>query len=138
MALDLTLPKDGITNFGELYSKLRDNFNGLWNPLVLPNWTYVVTYGTGWTPAAGFECAYMKDAYGIVHLRGRPYNGSTSYIFQLPTGYRPGHIRYYPVGIDSGSYIRILNIDTNGYVNHEPSYPAAYYHLASVSFMAGA
>jgi hypothetical protein len=89
MALDLTLPADGVTPFGTLYKTLRDNFNALNDAIGSGTWQTVSSFGTGWTATQTVK--YRKDPFGFVYLRGvlTAGAGAVMVMFTLPAGYFP-------------------------------------------------
>lgn len=43
----------------------------------------------GWVDVAGERFGYLKDAAGVVHVRGRIVSGTSATIVTLPAGFRP-------------------------------------------------
>ncbi|MCW2927413.1 MAG: hypothetical protein JWM86_1381 [Thermoleophilia bacterium] len=100
---------------------------------------YAATWGstaTGSYQQAGFR----KDRFGIVHMRGvafRGADGTASYMFTLPVGYRPSKIRSWPVA-SFGSAIGVLEVESDGRVWISTSANDNQVSLEGVSFVAGA
>jgi hypothetical protein len=53
------------------------------------NGTAVTPLAGTWTDTAGARFGYLKDAVGVVHLRGLVKGGGTTTIVTLPVGFRP-------------------------------------------------
>ena len=79
----LTTTKTSIVNaINELFNSKANKVQEAWIPPTLLN---------GWTQndfESADNVAYLKDAFGFVHLKGAVKNGTIPYIFSLPVGYR--------------------------------------------------
>lgn len=85
---DLTEPADvplDIKQLAEALDQLLPATTADWTPATLLN---------GWANGGPEVGAYLKDALGFVHLKGRFASAgvgpSGSVVFTLPAGYRPG------------------------------------------------
>jgi len=102
MAYDEDLPATGVTAFGILYGKLRDNYIGL--KAIIDSLLTLAAY-TDFTPDAVWtvngQCSFMKDPQGFVWLKGTAAKAGanlTYYEFydRLRTGYKPTQTVYFP------------------------------------------
>jgi len=81
-------------------------------------------------------CQYMKDSFGIVHVKGMVKGGSQgTAIFNLPAGYRLSKIEYFITS--SNNALGILSTGSSGNVNANVA-NTAWVSLRSVSFKAEA
>ncbi len=103
---------------------VQNEFAVTWNtPTLLNGWEDSMNALLESTPEPS---GYMKDKFGIVHLKGTIYGGicSGNTIFTLPSGYRPGYNVFLPVlasdaciGDGSGQeYFAYLMISVDGSV----------------------
>ena len=91
-------------------------------------WTNV-TYLNSWInfSTAYFSVAYMKDNFGVVHLRGYCKSGTTANPFTLPMGYRPEKSSIFPINstpsgttvtpnvvISDAGIVTLANYDVSG------------------------
>lgn len=96
MALDLTLPATGITKHGDLYTVLRENFNGLYNMGDITVDYYTPTLDSRITIDATDPVGYYVDRNSNIRLFGKcSLTTGTSQltnfvIFTFPTNHRPG------------------------------------------------
>jgi hypothetical protein len=144
MPFDLTLPKDGATTFGELYSVLRDNFNFLYDKHIQTAWNWVNSgLGTNWVIGGSGFIGYMKNPFGFVYLRGYVYASGTASttIWTLPVGYRPGYTRKficgYPYTFSGTDYRPYITINSSGVITASNEVDKAYSFDTNVSFMPG-
>jgi hypothetical protein len=84
--------------------------------------------------------AFRKDRDGRVHLRGavkRPTNTTGSYVFTLPTGYRPPFYAYFPVVSTNGSGTPtpgFIEIDVSGRIYVFVETDDRFVSLSGISF----
>jgi len=145
MALDLTLPKTGVTTFGGLYTELRANFNGINAMFTLPSWTNVASI-SGWTLTA--TVGYTMDAFGNVILEGRATAGATpaTTLFTLGSSYRPAapHARQFPaIAHYDGSPLylnsrKLVTVNYDGTVVASSPVGGDIVYFSAISFKAGA
>lgn len=98
------------------------------------------TLTNGWVNfTSGFTTAgYWKDAFGVVHLEGLVKSGtvgttfSTSAIFTLPLGYRPGAIYIFPAA--SNDAFGEIRVDTSGHVSAFPPSSSSWVDLDGITF----
>jgi hypothetical protein len=82
-----------------------------WTTLTLSNWSN--------SPGAPYATAsYLKDATGTVRLRGHVSQSSGTVIATLPSGYRPAADLAFATGSVLTGAIAILNVKTDGTINH--------------------
>jgi hypothetical protein len=87
-------------------------------------------------PTNFFPAGFAKDAFGVVHLRGLVNAGTSSAIFQLPVGYRPGKNMYFPASQASGDYAE-LAISFSGLVSRNSfTAPSGAFYLDGTTFRA--
>jgi hypothetical protein len=76
-------------------------------------------FGSGWgNYGSGYNnCSFLKDASGVVHLRGLANGTPTTQatIFTLPVGYRPVGTSIFIVGMQTSGYGRV-DVFSNGIV----------------------
>lgn len=96
-------------------------------PAFLSGW---VNYSTEYN-----SCAFRKDAFGYVHLKGLIKNGTIGYaIFTLPSGYRPAKRYLLTTSTNPNAYAR-LDIQVTG--NVDPITGSnSYYSLDGIIFKA--
>lgn len=86
------------------------------------------------------SAAFRKDRDGRVHLRGavkRPTNTTGSYVFTLPTGYRPPFYAYFPVVSTNGSGTPtpgFIEIDVSGRIYVFVETDDRFVSLSGISF----
>lgn len=98
----------------------------VFNPLAIPTqepWQ-TPTLLNGWTNYGTFlnAAGYWKDSFGVVHLRGVIRNGTSgSFIFVLPSGYRPPIRELLPsISTSSGGIFTLARVDilSTGEIQH--------------------
>jgi len=109
MAFDGTLPATGVTAFGILYGKLRDNFVDLEARIAalkaVPTWVELVPASPF---SVGISCYYGIDGLGDVVLIGSVYannrtltlNQEITIYDRLREGYRPTTERNFPANLN--------------------------------------
>ena len=117
---------------------IADGFGGPaieWQPVVLlSNWKVATGGYAGDTFATP---GYYKDANGVVHFRGRLHSGAAaSYtpILELPEGYRPQGILYFPVVTGSG--VGSVMIMPHGQIRIANGVSKVALHLDSIHYRA--
>jgi len=97
---------------------------------------YPVTFGTGWAnyDAVNFQCEYLKDSMGFVHLRGlaQRTSGSGATITTLPSGCRPLDT-HHTIALSAGAACEV-DIDASGNVVLYGGTPTDYVSLDNVVF----
>ena len=101
-----------------------------------PTWTEVSSFTNSWVNLGGnfSTCAYLKDGFGFVHLKGIVKDGTIpNSIFTLPTGYRPAKDSNYSV--PSNLAFGVCQVKSDGTV-----LPAAgdnaWFSLDGITFLA--
>lgn len=84
-------------------------------------------FGVNWT-----SCAFFKDPFGVVHLKGVVVGTTLSNVFTLPVGYRPPKNCAYAVSA-SGGFGELL-IFSNGNVAPDAGTVTTYLTLDGISF----
>lgn len=98
-----------------------------WNTPALQNgW---VTYSATFNPPG-----YMKDANGIVHLRGMIRSGTSSTLFTLPPGYRPAYRQLFATETNPNVNARV-DVYANGAVTSS-GYDSGWLSLDGLTFEA--
>lgn len=120
----------GVGNDGQAYAGLQALVKTNDTRLAAPEAWHVVgaagEIGFANNYAAGGSVAsYMKDPYGIVHMKGALFAtvATAMNAFTLPVGYRPNTDRSFPVNYWNGSrQVGLINVRANG--NIEPTGPS--------------
>lgn len=100
-------------NTYELNGLIDTNLYPIQRSLALPPPINAVL-GTGWSLRAGNFLTYYKDAFGVVHIRGRvDRNGGTPLITTLPVGYRP-LVKFESSAQMGAQSITYLDMETDG------------------------
>ena len=108
-----------------------------WRPVVLLNNWKVATGGYAGDTFA--TPGYYKDANGIVHFRGRVHSGvAASYtpLLDLPEGYRPEGILYFPVVTAGAAGTGSVMIMPHGQIRIANGVSKVALHLDSIHYRA--
>jgi hypothetical protein len=119
-----------IVNSTQLDLKANKAQEAWIEPTLLNGW---VNFGSGNAIAN-----YMKDEFGVVHLRGLIKSGTTTagtVLLTLPLGYRPLLNTYFIVA-DGNGFARLF-IGANGNVGIENDATNTYLSLNQISFKVG-
>lgn len=112
----------------DLTPEIRGPFRSAWVALVRALSSFVEAFtevGSGggtpnfqnsWTNAGGGlnTCAFYKNPFGEVRLKGSVTGGTTGTVFTLPAGYRPPGKAVFIV--DANSFAGFVTVDTSGNV----------------------
>ncbi|MDO3678694.1 hypothetical protein [Paenibacillus ehimensis] len=122
---------DVSTRVSILEGMHAQNMKGQWiSPTLVNGW---LEYADGYDTVR-----YIKDGFGVVHLKGLLKNGTLgAVIFTLPPGYRPKATKIFMTISDTNGSALIGRVDitANGDVRHTLG-GAGYFSLEGITFLA--